>query len=187
MPASVNGKPNSGSLIISNHLSSFDIFLLLSIYPYHLVFLSKPEYFKIPFVSASMRLVGHLAINRNSARKAQKSLKRASKLLDDGIHVAVFPEGTRSTDGKIKTFHSAPLSLLKYSDDAGLLPITIVGSDKAQRKGSLIITPTTIKVIVHKRISNAKSLMSKREGKQQLMKDIENEIKKSYQDALSSS
>lgn len=167
-------------LIISNHLSSFDIFTIIAITPFPVVFLSKPLYFFIPIVGFSLYLIGHIPINRKNPRKAWKSLEIASQRIREGTNVVVFPEGTRGDGQTIKSFNPSPLSLLKKSQQSAIAPITLANTDKIQKKGSLMIKSGTIYVYISPMILQAEKEISTPTGKQKLIKMVENKIKSQY-------
>lgn len=176
-----NGQKN-GYLILSNHLSSFDIFAILAAFPFPVIFLSKPLYFFIPFVSITLRMVGHISINRSNPKKALKAIKKATVKILQGISVAVFPEGTRSKDGQVHHFNSSPLSVLKNVPDASILPVTILGTDKILKKNNFILKSHKIDIYIDKPIDDVDRQL-KKGNKQKLIKKIEDTIRHRHKEA----
>ncbi len=85
-------------IFISNHLSYFDIPILMLAIPNNVRFIYKDSLTKIPILGWGMYLGKYIPINRDNMRDAMKALKNASKKITNGISVAIFPEGTRSFD-----------------------------------------------------------------------------------------
>lgn len=168
-------------LIMSNHLSSFDIFAILAAFPFPVIFLSKPLYFFIPFVSITMRMVGHISINRTNPKKALMAVRKAAFKMTQGISVAVFPEGTRSKDGQVHSFNSSPLSVLKNMPDASVLPVTLLGTDKILKKNNFMLRGSKIDITIDKPIDNIAEQLKKGE-KQKLIKKIEDTIRHRHQE-----
>lgn len=93
-------------LLVGNHLSRFDPMITMDkLSGYEIAYISKAENFKIPIAGPFIRVCLFMAVDRDDPRQAIKTFNRASKLLIDGtVSVGVFPEGTRSKDGKLAPF-----------------------------------------------------------------------------------
>lgn len=105
----VTGKdliPNRPYLLIANHRSNFDNFILSSIIKNpHLVYISKPQNFNIPFAGRIITRCGYLPIDKDDPRKALKSIHKAADMVKNtGAYVGVFPEGRRVFEGPIIPF-----------------------------------------------------------------------------------
>jgi 1-acyl-sn-glycerol-3-phosphate acyltransferase len=135
----VEGAPypdNPGPRIyLTNHQSAFDIFVLLAFLPVHFKFILKEELMRIPLFGATMRSAGYIGIARDDARSALKSMHRAADKIRNGASVVVFPEGTRSADGRIQAFMPGAFHLALRSG-CDIVPITINGSYRIMSKGS---------------------------------------------------
>lgn len=128
-----NPLPKDRSFIfVANHQSTYDIPpIIWYLRKHHPKFISKKELGKgIPSVSFNLRHGGALLIDRKNPKEAIQSIQVFGKRLTENKHSAViFPEGTRSRDGKIKPFQKAGLStLLKHMPDALVVPISIGNS-----------------------------------------------------------
>jgi 1-acyl-sn-glycerol-3-phosphate acyltransferase len=90
-------------VIINNHLSDFDQFVVISRFRgYPLICVSKPENFAIPVAGPWMAYAGYLAINREDAFEAVKTIKQAANIVSSGqASIGISPEGTRSKDHQI--------------------------------------------------------------------------------------
>ncbi|GAA4334240.1 hypothetical protein GCM10023149_41500 [Mucilaginibacter gynuensis] len=126
-------------IIIANHQSLGDIPPMIYFFrKYHAKFISKIELAKgIPSISYNLRVGGGANIDRKDPRQSITELvKLASRMKENKWSAMIFPEGTRSKDGKVKTFQSAGIAtLLKKCPDALLVPVAITNSWKMVRYG----------------------------------------------------
>ena len=126
-------------IFISNHQSLCDIPpLIYHLRKYHAKFISKIELTRgIPSISYNLKYGGGANIDRNDARQSiTEIVKLANRMKENNWSAVIFPEGTRSKDGKVKPFQSAGIAtLLKKCPDALLVPIAINNSWKMIRYG----------------------------------------------------
>jgi 1-acyl-sn-glycerol-3-phosphate acyltransferase len=103
--------------------------------PVQFRWLAKAELFKIPIFGRAMRGVGYISIDRSNRKSAFESLKQAALTIRNGTSVLIFPEGTRSRDGRILPFKKGGFVL---AVDAGVpvVPIIIKGTGGSCPKGS---------------------------------------------------
>lgn len=145
---------NGKYIIISNHLSSYDIPVIFSAFPLKIVFVAKKELFNIPILGSGMRTAGHIPIDRSSARKGRLSIQRAVDMIKrKSRSVLIFPEGTRGTKGKLKEFKQASFTLVKKSG-VKMLPIFIKGTDRVAPKGKYLINPGEVEVYIGEPIAS---------------------------------
>jgi 1-acyl-sn-glycerol-3-phosphate acyltransferase len=131
-------------VVVANHQSFLDIFLLSNL-PREMKWVAKRELFKIPWVGWAFFLVGDIAIDRGEAASAVKVMGKARRYLENGMNVMIFPEGTRSKDGKLLPFKAGAF---KLAIDAGVpvLPIVVSGSAQGMPKGSPWVRPAKLVV-----------------------------------------
>lgn len=146
---------NENYIFISNHASYFDIPVLMKAIPNNVRFIYKDTLTKIPILGWGMYLGGYIPINRDNVRDAMKSLKNAAKKIVKGISVVIFPEGTRSTDGKPGEFKRG-MFVLADEAKVALVPTTILGSDKILHRNKFKINSGTVRVIFNKPIDYRK-------------------------------
>ena len=91
-------------IYMTNHQSYFDIFALLAYLPVDFKFITKQELMRIPLFGFSMRRAGYIGIEREDPRKAVHSINEATEKIKGGASVVIFPEGTRSLDGRVQPF-----------------------------------------------------------------------------------
>ncbi|MBS1518238.1 MAG: 1-acyl-sn-glycerol-3-phosphate acyltransferase [Bacteroidetes bacterium] len=126
-------------IFISNHLSYFDIPILMKAVPNNVRFIYKDSLTKIPVLGWGMYLGGYIPISRENVREAMKSLKEASKKIIKGISVVIFPEGTRSADGKLGEFKRGMFVLAEESK-VPIVPTVIIGSEKIMPRNKFKIS-----------------------------------------------
>jgi len=132
-------------VLVSNHQSYFDIFTLICIVKGAPHFLAKKELFRIPVFGQLLSLARVLKIDRQNPEMAVKTIKES---LNKGIinrPIAIFPEGTRSPNGKFRPFRKKGLNILM---DTGIpfVPMAIKGTRDAMPKGRYTVKPARIKV-----------------------------------------
>ncbi len=130
---------------LSNHQSAFDIFALLAHLPVHFKFVLKQELMKIPFLGTAMRRARYIAIDRADPRKALRSMHEAAERVKKGVSVLIFPEGTRSMDGRLQPFRKGGFHLALMSG-CDLVPIAILNSRDINPKGSFRIRKGAFKM-----------------------------------------
>lgn len=130
---------NTSLIFVSNHQSTFDIPPIIYYFrKYYPKFVSKKELGKgIPSVSFNLRHGGAALIDRKDGKQALKELAEFSKRIQrNNWSAVIFPEGTRSRNGKPKSFAPNGLKMIvKYNPDAYVVPITINNSWKTFRYG----------------------------------------------------
>ena len=132
-----------GAIVASNHLSIVDSIFLPLMLDRPLTFAAKSEYFtggKRPgqlFAAAYMRATKQLAVNRDSARSAQDTLQAALQLLQAGDLFGVYPEGTRSPDGRLYRGRTG-VGWLALASGLPVIPVAMIGTDRVLAPGHTI-------------------------------------------------
>lgn len=141
--------PEKKYLFFSNHLSNLDPPVLLPLLPGRTSIFIKRSLMKIPVLGYAMKLADFIPVDRDGrVESAKQSVESAVSVLARGVHVTSFVEGTRSPDGRLLPFKKGPFYLAMESG-APIIPITIRGTEKLMRKGSLKVYPGTVRVIFH--------------------------------------
>jgi len=135
--------PGQPYIFMANHQSAFDIFTLLAGLPVPFRWVAKEELFKIPIFGPSMRRAGYIPINRANPRDAVRSLNKAAQRIREGISVVVFPEGTRSEDGKLLPFKGGGF-VLAIKSSVPIIPTAIHGTFEVKPRGSFWVHPRTV-------------------------------------------
>lgn len=139
-------------IYMTNHQSYFDIFALLAFLPVDFKFILKQELMKIPLLGFAMRRARYIGIEREDPRKAVQSIIKAAERIRNGASVVIFPEGTRSIDGKLQPFKRGGFNLALRSG-CDIVPVTISDSYRIVPKGSLKINKGSFGIHIGKPIS----------------------------------
>lgn len=141
--------PMDGKLVIySNHKSYLDPVILMQIIKRPFAFTPKSSLFKIPILKDIMKSMGCMPIYRGDDRKTAKGMVKTIKDIENGLAVAIFPEGgrkDRDTDQMIQA--RAGAYKLAVKPKATILPVTINGNSVIRKRAPF--RPTKIKIIVH--------------------------------------
>lgn len=157
----VEGEDNidehSSYVFAANHQSAFDIWLVYGWLPRPFSWVMKKELRKIPLVGLACEKIGHIFVDRRNPLEARKSLIKAQQILKNGQCVVIFPEGTRSKDGKVGAFKRGAFNMA--SDlQLPIIPITIIGAYEVMSRSVWHIKPGKLKMIIHKPICFDKKL-----------------------------
>lgn len=177
--AFVEGKENiekrKSYIIVANHQTGWDIFLLYGYLPIDFRWLMKKELRKVPFIGYASEKVGHIFIDRSSPRAAIKSLEEAKGKLVNGNSVVIFPEGTRSRGKEMRPFKKGAFKLA-FELDLDILPVTIVNSYKIKRKGFFNIVPARAGLVIHPAIKTS----SYQNNLEDIMRDVRQVLESGY-------
>src|SRR2546421_3023695 len=137
--------PDRGAVILAiNHLAVLDSFVVALMVPRRVAFLAKAEYFdgrRAPL----FRALGAVPVRRQHSRAALAALEVAGEVLARGEVFAIHPEGTRSLDGRLHRGRTG-VAQLALSSGAPVVPVAVVGTDRAQRPGTRIPRPRRIAI-----------------------------------------
>ena len=148
-------KNNEAFVLISNHQSNMDIQVILGYFPKRVAFIAKKEMEKWPLIGGWMKAMGCIFLDRKNARQGMKDMKNAMGKIEKGYSYVIFPEGGRSPDGSVKDFKKGSFRLATDTK-AKIIPGTIDGTYKIQRKGSLKVKANkNIKMIIDEPIDVA--------------------------------
>ncbi len=131
-------------IFMANHVSNLDPPVLLPLVPGHTSVLLKSSLMRIPILGTAMRMGKFVPVERGGSREAaRRSVNAAAEAVRSGLHLVVFPEGTRSRDGRLATFKKGPFFLAEQTH-APIIPVAIAGTEQLLRKGSAAIHPGTV-------------------------------------------
>ncbi|MEO6570644.1 MAG: lysophospholipid acyltransferase family protein [Ilumatobacteraceae bacterium] len=176
------------AILAANHLSFFDSVLLMFSLPRQVCMLGKAEYTDRRFTNWLFCGAGMIPVRRENLGDTKHALDEVRAALDHGHAIGVFPEGTRSRDGKLHRGHSgaAHLSLVT---GAPLIPVGLEGTDSILPSGARIVRPfrtATIRIgppIVPAELGHARSTnRARREVTDQLMDQIRHLSRQAYLD-----
>lgn len=141
--------PAQNYIFMCNHVSNLDPPVLIRAIPGRSSVLVKRELFRLPILGKAMRMGDMVPVNRQNREAAIDSMREAGEVMRNGLNMMVFPEGTRSSNGKLLPFKKGPFYL---ATDYGfpIVPVTISGSERLMPKGSLIIHSGTVCLVFHR-------------------------------------
>ena len=139
--------PEKPYIFAANHQSQFDILALQGFLGIDFRWLAKKELFTVPIWGPAMRKAGYIPIDRSHGRKAIKSLGEAANKIAAGTSVIIFPEGTRSKDGKLHEFKAGAM-VLAIKSGIPLVPVAILGTYEILPKGKLLMKPGKVEIRV---------------------------------------
>lgn len=131
-------------IITPNHQSFFDTYCFAFMPEPDVVFAVRAWPFRIPFYGPYMKLAGYL---NTESERPEELLRQSKAVLDKGACIGVFPEGTRSTDGRMRRFHGGAFHLAVIAG-VPVLPVCVDGTGIFLRKGGLLLRPASIAIRV---------------------------------------
>jgi 1-acyl-sn-glycerol-3-phosphate acyltransferase len=142
-------------IFMANHVSNLDPPVLLPLIPGRTSVFIKRSLTKIPILGYGFKLGEFIPVKRDGRpESARVSMAAARALLQKGLHITIFVEGTRSPDGRLLPFKKGPF-YLGMNSGAPCVPISIFGTETMMGKGSLRILPGTARVVFHEPLDPA--------------------------------
>jgi 1-acyl-sn-glycerol-3-phosphate acyltransferase len=124
-------------VMVANHLSLLDILVLFRLFV-HFKWVSKIENFRIPFVGWNMRLNGYIPLRRGDRASVVQMMKAAFATLAQGSSIMMFPEGTRSPNGRMRQFKTGAFEIA-LGAKRSILPIAVEGTARALPKRGFVL------------------------------------------------
>jgi len=145
-------KSGRAAMIVANHNSWQDIIYLCSTVGWgNKKLVAKKELGKVPILGSAITVGGNVVIDRKNRGSQLRTIKDGIQWLKNGVHLCVFPEGTRSRNGKLMAFKTGAFSMA-YKTGSPIIPISIVGSNKIQPSNWMFPMSRAkgnLKVVVH--------------------------------------
>jgi 1-acyl-sn-glycerol-3-phosphate acyltransferase len=150
-------------IFMSNHVSNLDPPILVPLIPRRTSVLAKKEIWRIPILGKALDLAEIVPVERRNRDAALQSIKRAGEVMRHGVNMTIYPEGTRSPDGRLLPFKKGPFHLAAETGFP-IVPVTILGTEKMMPKGSNIVRSGTATLVFHppidpKNFSSREALM----------------------------
>jgi 1-acyl-sn-glycerol-3-phosphate acyltransferase len=130
-------RSDRATVMVANHLSLLDILVLFRTFT-HFKWVSKIENFRIPFVGWNMSLNGYIRIRRGQRRSVLQMMRACEAALNDGNSIMMFPEGTRSLTGRMRSFRPGAFELALRTKSR-IQPILLRGSGDALPKRGFVL------------------------------------------------
>lgn len=152
MSVSIDGnehiQPGTTYVVVCNHASQYDIILVYGWLQLDLRWVMKQELRKLPGLGLACEKVGHIIVDRSNPEAARRSINDALERIGDGVGVLFFPEGTRSLDGRLKSFKSGAFRIA-MDHQLPLLPITLLGTHEILPSKTLNLRPGRARMVIH--------------------------------------
>lgn len=140
-----------GYVFMANHLSMFDHWAFLYYVPFQFRFVAKSSLFTIPFLGWHLKRSGNIPVYYENHRKTLNSYKKVAETIRSGLSFVIYPEGMRTFDGVPVEFKRGAFLLPKQAS-APIVPVTLIGAHRRLKRGSILIRPGRMGMIVHKPI-----------------------------------
>jgi 1-acyl-sn-glycerol-3-phosphate acyltransferase len=171
--------PVQAYIFTPNHQSFIEVPLFVTYLGRNPAYLAKKEVFKYPMFGYGISLMGVVPVDRSNSAAAVESARRATENLRRGKSYIVYPEGTRSPDGRLLPFKKGAFMM---AIDAGVpvVPVTISGATKIMPKGEIKVYPSVVHITLHDPISTAGY---SKENVEKLMEQVRGKIASALTDA----
>jgi 1-acyl-sn-glycerol-3-phosphate acyltransferase len=136
------------TVIVANHLSLVDILVLFRLRS-HFKWVSKQENFSVPLIGWNMTLCGYIPLRRGTVRSIRSMMLRCDEAIRGGSSIVMFPEGTRSSTGRLRSFKSGAFEIAKRNG-VPVQPIVLRGTGDALPKRGFVLQgrhPISIEVL----------------------------------------
>lgn len=143
---------NKSYVFVANHQGAFDIFLVYGYLNQNIKWVQKQSLRNIPFVGKASEISGHVFVDNSSASSRARTIDNAKKEIVNGVSIMMFPEGSRTHDGKMTRFKRGAFQIavdLKLP----IVPLTINGPFNIMKMHTYLIHPGKMELIIHKPIS----------------------------------
>ena len=137
--------PGTPYLFLANHQSIYDIPVLFWHLPYQVRILAKASLGRFPFLGGHLRRSGHVLVDRS--KPGSSTMLQIKELITQGVSLLVFPEGTRSADGRVARFR-AGIVMLAIEAGLPIVPVAVEGTRHVMLKGRLMTCPGHVRVRV---------------------------------------
>jgi len=153
--------PPGVCIFAANHVSNMDPLAFLPTIPRRVSILAKKEVFRIPILSTAIRLAKFIPVERGDRESAAESVDLAVQYLKEGLSFAIYPEGTRSRDGRLLPFKKGAF-VMAIEAGVPVVPVSIVGAHKLMRKGEWVMRPGEVVVRFGRPVDASKYSMQRR-------------------------
>lgn len=146
-----NIDPNTSYVFVANHQGAFDIWSIYGYLNHDFKWLMKKELEKIFLVGRACRRAGHIMVDDSSVSGIRTTIQESEKTLQGGMSLVIFPEGSRTFDGKMIPFKRGAF-MLAAEYKLPVVPITIDGAFRRMPRTTYNCTPGRITLTIHKPI-----------------------------------
>lgn len=154
--------PAGVCIFVANHVSNADPPAVVAAIPRRVALLAKKEVYRVPVLAQALRLAGFVAVDRSNTDAARASVEAALERMREGLSFLVFPEGTRSPDGRLRPFKKGSF-LMAIRAGVPLVPVSVAGSHRVLPKGKWRIRPGVVVVRFHPPVNAAEYAIEQRD------------------------
>ncbi len=133
-------------ILAANHASHLDPPLVGAMYPRRLSFIAAEYLFRIPLLGFCIRRLGAIPVSREDAASPVEMMKMSLQLLKEGRQILLFPEGSRSQNGKLQPLEGG-VAMLSLKTGAPIIPIYVKGTHKAMPRGAFFPRPVRLGIV----------------------------------------
>ena len=166
---------NTTMIVASNHASYIDPPLIGCVFPGTLRYLAKESLFRVPLLWFFIRALGAVPVKREDSQRAGAVMKNLLSMLKSGDNVLLFPEGSRSPDGRLKPLE-AGAAYLSVKAGVPVLPVYVGGSFDAWPRGNMLPRPSKLTLTVSRLIYPDGSGGSERDRRALVMNSLESAL-----------
>ena len=134
--AGLENLPAGTCVLVCNHQSNFDAPFVFARLPKHVRFVAKQELYRIPIFGAAIKAMGNIRVERTGSDGDRKRIEAAIEQVRTRTSILFFAEGTRSTDGKLRSFKKGA-AVLAIDAQVPLVPVAVAGAHEITPKGGL--------------------------------------------------
>ncbi len=155
--------PAGVCVFAANHTSNLDPPAVVAAIPRRVALLGKKEVFSVPILRRALLLAHFVPVDRRNRTAAVASLKQATAHLQSGISYLVFPEGTRSPDGRLRRFKKGTFIMAIHAG-VPVIPVSVIGAHLLMGKGSWAVRPGELRVCFHRAMDASAYRVEERES-----------------------
>jgi len=163
--------PPEVCLFVANHTSSADAPAVVGAIPRRIAILLKQSLFKWPIVGQAFLAAQFIPVNRSARESAISSVEKATEALKAGQSILIYPEGTRSPDGRLQEFKKGAV-MMAIKAGVPIVPMVCSGAQHIMEKGSLVIHPGDILVEFLEPIDASKYSLEERDALNEHVHDV---------------
>jgi 1-acyl-sn-glycerol-3-phosphate acyltransferase len=126
----------------------FDHWAFLVHLPFQFGFVAKASLFQLPFLGWHLRRSGNIAVSRDNPRQTLRFFRTAAERIQTGMSYVIYPEGGRTWGEEVAPFKRGSLLLAQYAN-APIVPVTFIGAHRRLLRGSVLLCPGTMQMIIH--------------------------------------
>jgi 1-acyl-sn-glycerol-3-phosphate acyltransferase len=147
--------PAASYVFSGNHISNIDIPVMIASLPVSVRFLAKKELFGVPVLGPAMSAIHMVKTDRQAGPTAHRTINtRVAKVVEQGLSLVIYPEGTRSKDAELMPFKKGAFRIA-IDNQMPMVPVTITGSERVWAPGGKLIFGGRVRLIIHDPIPTA--------------------------------